>query len=149
MKTYKPRIVRGEQQFDANVVVVKKQLLAFGEMQPIARRTLKHGTPVHALMIHIDGHPTFEFNDQGNTRCAHDVDTVELTDTTLRVVYAKGAGPMSGRVSLAPKLEIFAGAHKPKRLRSVLVRFKATKKQLASMQKALATLEDIEDVEHA
>jgi hypothetical protein len=140
--SYTPRIARREQQFDANVVVVQKRLLAFGEMQKQPGKTLKNGTPIHLLFIHLAGHPAFEFNDQGNTRCSHHVDSVELTDTSLRVIYAKGAGPMSGRVSLTKKLEIFDDDHEPQQLRSVRVNFKATKKQLAAMQKALATLED-------
>ena len=124
-KASKPRAARSEHQFDANLVVVKKSVLAFGEVD-------KKRAPINTLMIHVGGHPMFTFNEQANTRCAHDIDTVELTDTSLRVVYAKGAGPSSGG----------------NQLRSVRVNFKATKKQLASMQKALESLEDADDTHH-
>jgi hypothetical protein len=112
-----------EQQFDASALVVKKKLIAAYE--------LKRGKPVHTLLIHLDGHPMFVFGEQDNARCAHDVATVELTDTSLRVVYARGRGPYAGKTQL----------------RSVVANFKATKAQLTRMEKLLATLGD-DDREH-
>lgn len=113
-----------EQQFDATALVVKKKLIAAYE--------LKRGKPVHTLLIHLDGHPMFVFDEQDNARCAHDVDTVELTDSSLRVVYARGRGPYAGRTQL----------------KSVRANFKATKAQLTRMEKLLATLGDDDGHDH-
>jgi hypothetical protein len=115
---------KGEHEFDASTLVVKKKLIAAYE--------LERGKPVHTLLIHLAGHPMFVFGKQDNARCAHDVDTVELTDTSLRVVYARGRGPYAGKT----------------RLRSVVANFKATKAQLTKMEKLLATLGDDDGHDH-
>lgn len=105
-----------EHEFDATALVVKKKVIAAYE--------LKRGKPVHTLLIHLDGHPMFVFNEQDNARCAHDIDTVELTDSSLRVVYARGRGPYAGKTQLE----------------SVRANFRATKAQLKRIEKLLATL---------
>jgi hypothetical protein len=101
---------------------------------------LKFGTPIHTLLIHLDGAATlFELNDQGNTRYGSDIEHVEVTPTTLRIVFAPGRGPYSGRVSLSPKIEIFDhDRHEPTQLRSVLVEMKPTRTQLTRVKQLLA-----------
>lgn len=115
---------KNEQQFDATTLVVKKKLIAAYE--------LKRGKPVHTLLIHLEGHPMFVYGAEDNARCAHDVDTVELTDSSLRVVYARGRGPYDGRTQL----------------KSVVANFEATKAQLTRMEKLLATLGDDDGHDH-
>jgi hypothetical protein len=140
VRVYEPTIVDGEQRFTANIISIQRQLLAFGELLPRPGRALKFGTPIHSLMIHLDGKDTlFELNVQANTRDTKDVERVELTSMRLRVVYAMGRGPYSGRVSLAPEIEIFdRDNHEPTQVRSVLVEMKPTALQRARIEHLLA-----------
>jgi hypothetical protein len=149
VRTYEPTIVYGEQRFAANIISVQKQLLAFGELQPVRGKALKFGTPIHTLLIHVAGGQTlFELNGQGNTRDARDVEYLEITPTTFRIVFAEGRGPFSGRVSLSPKIEIFdRDAHEPMQLRSVLVDMTPTKSQLARIETLFPR--DMSDLEAA
>lgn len=116
--------MKREAEFDATALVVKKKVIAAYE--------LKRGKPVHRLLIHLEGHPMFVFGAEKNARCAHDIDTVELTDTSLRVVYARGRGPYAGKTQL----------------KSVVANFKATKAQLTRMEKLLVTLGDDDGHDH-
>ncbi len=141
MRVYEPTIVDDEQRFTANIISVNKQLLAFGDLLPAPGKALKFGTPIHSLLIRLDGdHTLFELNDQGNTRGASDVDHLELAPTTLRLVFAPGRGPYSGRVSLSREIEIFdRDSHKPKQVRSVLVAMKPTSSQRSRIEQLLAS----------
>ncbi|HEX5063698.1 MAG TPA: hypothetical protein VFV99_30175 [Kofleriaceae bacterium] len=139
MRVYKPMIVDGEQRFVANVIAIAKGLIAFGELLPERGMAPKFGTPIHSLLIHLgDDQVLFELNDQGNTRYASNVERVELTPTTLRIVFVAGQGPYSGRVSLSPRIEVFdRDTHQPQKLRSVLVEMKPTATQLARIRQRL------------
>jgi hypothetical protein len=141
VKVYEPNIVGGEQRFIANIVSVQKRLIAFGELLASPGKALKFGTPIHTLLIHLTpGQTLFELNDQGNTRDTSDVERLELTPTTMRVVFVAGHGPYSGRVSLSPHIEIFdRDAHTPKQLGSVLVEARPTTTQLARIKEYLRT----------
>ena len=135
-------IVDDEQRFVANIISVQKQLIAFGDLRPTRGKALKFGTPIHTLLIHLDDEDDetlFELNDQGNTRDTSDVERLELTPTTLRIVFAPGRGPYSGRVSLSPEIEVFdRDPHQPKQLRSLVVEMKPTTTQLARIKQLLA-----------
>lgn len=141
VRVYEPTIVDGEQRFTANILSVNKQLLAFGELLPAPGKALKFGTPIHSLLIHLDGDQTlFELNDQGNTRGTNDIFRIELTPKTLRLVFMPGRGPSSGRVSLARKIEVFErDNHVPKQLRSVLVAMTPTTNQRTRIAQLLAS----------
>lgn len=132
-------VVDGEQRFAANIISIQKRLIAFGELLPRPGKALKAGTPIHTLLIHLmPGLTLFELNNQGNTRDTSDIDRVELTPTTLRLVFAAGHGPYSGRVSLSPQLEIFdRDTHSPNQLDSIRVELKATATQLARIKEFL------------
>jgi hypothetical protein len=139
MRIYEPTIVDGEQRFTANIVDVQDQLIALGELLPEPGKALAFGTPIHTLLIHLDDeHTCFELNDQGNTREMDDVERLEVTPTTLRIVFAAGRGPYSGRVSLSPEIEIFdRDTHEPEQLRSLLVEMNPTTAQLAQIKRLL------------
>jgi hypothetical protein len=139
VRVYEPTIVDGEQRVAANIISVSTELIAFGELLPERGKALELGTPIHTLLIHLDGPETmFELCDQGNTRDASDVERVELAPTSLRGVFAAGRGPYSGRVSLAPEIEFFDhDAHASEQLRSVLVEMKPTATQLAQITQLL------------
>jgi hypothetical protein len=140
VRVYQPTIVDGEQRFAANIIAVEDGLIALGDLLPKPGKALQFGTPIHSLLIHLDGAQTwFELNDQGNTRDTSDVERLELTPTTLRIVFAAGRGPYSGRVSLSPEIEIFdRDAHQPQQVRSVLVEMHPTTTQLARIKQLLA-----------
>jgi hypothetical protein len=147
MATYKPRIVKtpegNEQQFGANVVHVGPGLIALGELKPEAGKALKYGTPIHSVLLHCSkGDLSVELNDQGNTSELWTIAHVGLSPTNLCVVFCAGFGPKSGRVSLAPEIEIFKGKDpKPKKLGAVRVAMKPTPAQLkriTSMLRAAA-----------
>lgn len=139
MKAYKPNIVDGEQRFAANIISVQKRLIAFGELLRRPGKPLRFGTPIHTLLVHMmPGQTLFEFNDQGNTRDTSDVERLEVTPTTLRIFFAAGRGPYSGRVSLSPQIEIFdRDAHIPAQLDSLLVELTATAAQVARIKECL------------
>lgn len=98
-----------EQAFDANVVHVDDDLVALGEIVPDPERPLPHGTPVHSLLIHLgeDGPELVELNDQHNTVGVAALCRTELARDQLRLAFLPGQGPVPGRVSLAPEIEVF------------------------------------------
>ena len=141
MRVYEPTIINDEQRFTANIISVSKQLIAFGELLPAPGKALKFGTPIHSLLIHLDGDQTlFELNQQSNRRDTRDVARLEVTATTLRLVFAPGRGPYSGRVSLSRDIEIFErDKFAPQQVRSVLVVMRPTASQRARIAQLLAS----------
>jgi hypothetical protein len=114
MKPYRPTLAdlpNGgvEQSFDANVVHVDDELVAFGELLPDPTRGLPYGTPIHSLLVHLgdDGPEMVEFNDQENTIEVDAVERVELAPKHVRLHFRRGAGVVAGRVTLAPEIEVF------------------------------------------
>jgi hypothetical protein len=139
MRIYTASIADREQRFAANIISVTKEMIALGEVLPRRGKPLKLGTPIHALLIHLDGAQTlFELHDQGNTREWADVERIEVTETSLRVAFKQGCGPFSGRVSLAPEIEVFdRDDHESEQLRSVRIEMKPTPTQLARLKELL------------
>lgn len=144
---YRPQLSGGEgafeQSFDANVVHVDDDLVAFGELVPDPERPLPHGTPVHSLLFHLaeDGVELVELNDQGNTVPASAVAGVELASGHLRVAFRAGKGPFAGRVSLSPEIEIYEDADDDAvQLSAVRVRFTSDDARFARLRGKLGTL---------
>jgi hypothetical protein len=114
MKPYRPALTNLpggglEQSFDANVVHVEDDLVAFGELFPDSARGLPYGTPVHSLLVHVGEHgpEMVEFNDQGNSVAIDAVERVDLVRDQARFFFRDGNGLVAGRVSLAKEIEVF------------------------------------------
>lgn len=148
MPAYKPRIadrdLGPEQRFDANILAIEEMeggtLVAFGDLVPKEGAPLNRGTPVHSLIFQLfDGDLTVELNDQGNQRSGGEVERLELSPSSFRVVFRLGEGPYSGRVSLSSALELFDGAgdEEPVQLRSVMVGLAGVAAQAKRLRRAL------------
>lgn len=146
---YRPELSGGpgaiEQAFDANVVHVDEGLVAFGELVPDPERPLPHGTPVHSLLVHLDeeGPALVELNDQHNTVPIAAVDGAELARDHLWLRFRPGQGPVAGRVSLAPEIEVFeddAERDDEALLAAVRVRFTCDDATFARLGERLAGL---------
>ncbi len=134
-----------EQSYTANVIHIDDELLAFGELVPDPQRGLPYGTPVHSLMVHLERKRpvTFELNDQANAVGASDVATIEVARTWMRIRFQSGRGPLPGRVSLAPEIELFRDAKRSAKesapLASLQIAYAIAPKAFARLGKLLAS----------
>jgi len=148
MATYQPRIVNTnlgpEQRFDANILSIEDMdggtIVALGDLVRQDGVPLNQGTPVHSLIFQLFGDDvTVELNDQGNQRSGEEVERLELSSSSFRVVFRSGEGPYSGRVSLSPEIEVFDadGVDEPVLLRSVRVGLSGVAATVENLRSAL------------
>ncbi len=136
-----------EQSFTANVVHVEETgegwLVALGDLSPPPEgQPINAGTPIHSLLLQLSDEPeydTVELNDQGNQRgIGQCVKRIELTATSLRVIFLEGQGPYAGRVSLSEELEFLEDeVADDVQLASVRVTFTPIAADPAMLEKAL------------
>lgn len=96
-----------------------------GELEPKRGKELRFGTPIHSVLFQAG-------------KGALEVERIEIKPGEVRVVYRKGRGPRSGRVSLAPEIEVFdRDDHRPKKLAAVRITFAPTESQQKRIQSML------------
>lgn len=153
MATYEPIITRtsegDEQRFEANLIHLEDTgdgfVIALEEILPRPGHELAVGTPIHFVLMQFSlKEPEFdsiEFNGQGNQRqWSNHVARLELGADFLRIVYVTGKGPISGRVSLAPSIEIFNDAYKPALLQVVRIGLGLVANRVHELRDALRTI---------
>jgi len=150
LQAYRPQLVLDEgvleQSFRANLVVVEKEepgwLIAFGDL--LGDDALGNmRPPIHSLLVHLGQDSpnslAIEFNDQGNTRDAGDLERFELNRENLWVRVRAGAELWSGRVSYERSIDLFLPDEdpEPQPIRGVHVSFSQAGSTYEAIGKAL------------